>query len=180
STALKHIDISPIRNLYASASSSTPSKPAMNMFSCFPRALRRRDKSLLFDIEVLERHPYTTQTFIPLSSSSSSSFREREGRYLVIVAPALPPTPDSPFQQLGPPDLDNTRAFWAHAGQAVTYGAGTWHAPMAVIGDERMDFVVMQFVNGVAQDDCQEVMLKKEGGLSVEVKEWDREGKARL
>ncbi|KAL8975999.1 MAG: hypothetical protein Q9177_006939, partial [Variospora cf. flavescens] len=85
-----------------------------------------------------------------------------------------------PFQQLGPPDLDNIRAFWAHAGQAVTYGAGTWHAPMVVVGDERMDFVVVQFVNGVAQEDCQEVMLKKEGGISVEVKEWDREGKARL
>ncbi|KAL8959504.1 MAG: hypothetical protein Q9193_003647 [Seirophora villosa] len=169
-----------MHNLYASAPSLHPSKPAMNMFSCFPRRLNpdaRSSGKLLFDVEVLERHPYTTQTFIPLSSSSSGG---REARYLVIVAPALAPQGKGPFQRMGPPDLDNLRAFWAHAGQAVTYGAETWHAPMAVVGEERMDFVVVQFVNGVAEEDCQEVLLEKEGGICVEIQDWGREGKARL
>lgn len=81
---------------------------------------------------------------------------------------------------MGPPDLNNVRAFWARAGQAVTYGAGTWHAPMAVVGEERMDFVVVQFVNGVAEEDCQEVLLEKEGGICVQIQDWGREGKTRL
>ena len=42
----------------------------------------------------------------------------------------------------------------------MTYGAGTWHAPMVVLGDRRVDFVVTQFVNGVPEDDCQEVLVE--------------------
>jgi hypothetical protein len=37
---------------------------------------------------------------------------------------------------------------------------------MAVLGKRRVDFVVTQFVNGVAEDDCQEVLL---GGNEVRV-----------
>lgn len=43
---------------------------------------------------------------------------------------------------------------------------------MAVIGDERIDFVVVQFANGVAEEDCQEVALEVGGnreGMSVMV-----------
>jgi ureidoglycolate lyase len=58
------------------------------------------------------------------------------------------------------PDLKNLRAFVANGGQAVTYGAGTWHAPMIVIGDRPIDFVVVQFANEVGNEDCQEIMLK--------------------
>jgi len=47
----------------------------------------------------------------------------------------------------------------ARGDQAVTYAPGTWHAPMVVVGRQRVDFVVTQFVNGVPQDDCQEVLL---------------------
>ncbi|KAL8757196.1 MAG: hypothetical protein Q9184_004282, partial [Pyrenodesmia sp. 2 TL-2023] len=39
-TALKHLDVTQMRNLYGSTPSQTPSKAVMNMFSCFPRALR--------------------------------------------------------------------------------------------------------------------------------------------
>ena len=84
---------------------------------------------------------------------------------------------------MGPPDLSKIRAFWAQRGQAVTYGAGTWHAPMVVIGDERMDFVVVQFANGVAEEDCQEVELKigDEGrGLSVDLGDGGRDGRVKL
>jgi ureidoglycolate lyase len=63
------------------------------------------------------------------------------------------------------PDLCRIRTFVATATQAVTYGAGTWHAPMVALGDkgtDAMDFVVVQFANGVTFEDCQEVYL--EGG----------------
>lgn len=85
-------------------------------------------------------------------------------RYLVVVAPTLPRpnTESSPDddRDRGPPDLDNLRAFWAHGGQAVTYAAGTWHSPMAVIGDKSVDFVVLQFSNGVSGEDCEEMKIR--------------------
>jgi ureidoglycolate lyase len=156
----------------------------MSMFSCFPRNLSGigieqnsdspdPESSLLFKIAILERHPYTTQTFSPLglSASDPSAF------YIVVVARSLSssaaaeaaaPTLSDTGTGIGtstqiqienPPDLTSLRAFICRGDQAVTYGAGTWHAPMVVLGSRRVDFVVTQFVNGVADDDCQEVML---------------------
>lgn len=81
--------------------------------------------------------------------------------------------PPSQFTRLHPsarpkgpglPDLKNLRAFVAFGDQAVTYGAGTWHAPMIVIGDRPIDFVVVQFANDVGIEDCQEILLKPSKG----------------
>lgn len=99
------------------------------------------------------------------------------------MAPTLPPSDvdeDLPIptsvsqtnssEQLpgrGLPDLTRIRAFVADGSQAVTYGAGTWHAPMVVIGESPISFVVVQFANGVGNEDCQEV-------------EWENEGKGRI
>lgn len=206
----------------------------MNMFVCAPRNLRPHEPSQslpsswgdldldddedgngdyerqLLDIGILERHPFTTQTFIPMGLSPS----ERHTQYLVIVAPTLPasaskrhtgrpppyPTPKierkksikdifararpspysteaipppSSFSRLHPsarpkgpglPDLKNLRAFVAMGTQAVTYGAGTWHAPMIVVGDRSIDFVVVQFANDVGIEDCQEINLRPSNG----------------
>jgi ureidoglycolate lyase len=138
----------------------------MSMFSCFPRKLNR-DGDL--DVKILERHPFTTQTFIPLGMSAVVS----ASRFLVIVAPSLPdPLPattasETKVQIQHPPDLQNLKAFVAHGGQAITYGVGTWHAPMVVLGDLRVDFVVTQFVSGVAEEDCQEVIIGE--GISVQL-----------
>ena len=141
----------------------------MSMFSCFPRRTLSKPRRPLakgdrFPVKVLERHPFTTQTFCPLGLVSEGT----ETSYLVIVAPSL----NSAVAADGgkslverPPDLSKLRAFIAHGGQAVTYGPGTWHAPMVVLGETRIDFVVTQFVNGVPQDDCQEVGI----GESVSV-----------
>ncbi|KAL8894154.1 MAG: hypothetical protein Q9192_004567 [Flavoplaca navasiana] len=154
-TALKFIDVTQLRNGYDAAPSNVPARVTMNMFSCFPRPLRSPNPiDLPVEVKILERHPYTTQTFIPLGVG-----RETQGMYLVVVAPTLSATGKSPFKRMGPPDLSKVRKFWAHGGQAVTYGAGTWHMPMAVMGEERMDFVVVQYANGVAEEDCQEVRL---------------------
>lgn len=159
----------------------------------------------LLDVNLLERHPFTTQTFIPMGLSPE----DRHTQYLVIVAPTLPasasrrhtgrpppyPTPKvqrksktdlvararpRPFSAgTGPvssqpsvstnlarpkgsglPDLKNLRAFVARGSQAITYEAGTWHAPMIVIGDRPIDFIVVQYSNGVGIEDCQEIVLK--------------------
>lgn len=158
-TALKYIDMTFMSNSYDKSPSQKPAIPVMNMFVCFPHALTAATATTttttttaVFPIQVLERHCYTTQSFIPLGLSADS-----RTRYLVVVAPTLPPNAE--FSDLGPPDLDNLRAFWAHGGQAVTYAAGTWHSPMVVIGEKPVDFVVIQFSNGVAAEDCQETKI---------------------
>jgi ureidoglycolate lyase len=198
----------------------------------------------VFDVRILERHPYTTQTFIPLDLSSQKRvLRDRvpdkkshdwkgygegdvgitldgtaeqdeeqeEPIYLVIVAPTLKgqsaaatsattskdtavsssdPTTMSTIGTLSdpvnegtvdsnrvlirdPPDLENLRAFIARGGQAVTYGPGTWHAPMVVLGPRRVDFVVVQYVNGVEDEDCQEAAFKD--GIVVDLKSLSEE-----
>lgn len=74
------------------------------------------------------------------------------------------------------PDLNNIQAFIARGDQAVTYNAGTWHAPMVVLGEKPIDFVVVQYANGVANDDCQEVEITASDGgegLAVDVEGWD-------
>ena len=160
----------------------------MSMFTCFPRQLSSR---FVFPVTILERHPYTTQTFTPLGLSPSDG-ADAGAVYLVIVAPSLPSPSLSATQsqsQSGnvgvsasisnPPDLSKLAAFVAHGGQAVTYAAGTWHAPMAVLGRRRVDFVVTQFVNGVPADDTQEVRI----GPGVEVRLeglWDGGSKTKL
>ncbi|KIW21302.1 hypothetical protein PV08_01882 [Exophiala spinifera] len=156
---------------------TTRSKPQMSMFSCFPRNLSgvgidTSRRNLAFKVSILERHPYTTQTFSPLGLSAAD---EESTVFLVIVAPSLSSPAaakssssssnpagegqDDQIQIQNPPDLSRLRAFVAKGDQAVTYAPGTWHAPMAVIGRRRVDFVVTQFVNGVADDDCQELLL---------------------
>ncbi|KAK7540686.1 ureidoglycolate hydrolase [Phyllosticta citribraziliensis] len=234
-TALKYLDVTHMTNFYHMSPSRKPGAAVMNMFVCSPRRLRTASSSSnpssqqqLFDTTILERHPYTSQTFIPLGlspESSGAAATPSQTYYLVIVAPTLsaarsanqkrpPPFPlppprrrrsirdifsrarPSPFTNeaappppsatkgklagrpklrpkgLGLPDLSQLRAFVARGDQAVTYGAGTWHAPMVVLGGGDVDFVVVQFANGVGIEDCQEVELQAEGeGIAVVVEE---------
>ena len=235
-SATKYLDVTHMSNLYSLAPSKKAAKAVMNMFVCGPRNLRPNEPSnsmpsswgdldldeeedsiesyqrQLLDVLILERHPFTTQTFIPMGLSPL----DKHTQYLVIVAPTLPastsrgqterappyPTPhtekrkslldifararpspytnettpaESHFSKLHPsarpkgsglPDLKNLRAFVATGAQAVTYGPGTWHAPMVVIGDRPGDFVVVQFANAVGNEDCQEILLKADDTAS--------------
>lgn len=169
-SALKYSPISPMQDTYKNGTSGVPSATRMTMFCCFPRQLRtitqsNKPEKEAFDVRILERHPYTHQTFIPtdLSSHSKVGNGEEEPVFLVIVAPTLKAETTTAKTEAGktitirdPPDLRNVKAFVARGGQAVTYGAGTWHAPMVVLGQRRVDFVVVQHVNGVDDEDCQE------------------------
>lgn len=184
-SALKTSPISIFENRYPPL---PPSKPQMSMFSCFPRNLsgigiesepspgnqQGGSPRVRFRVAILERHPYTTQTFSPLGLSPGEDNNRANTFFLVIVAPSLPntttTTTNSSSRKLeikSPPDLTRLRAFIAQGNQAVTYGAGTWHAPMVVLGERRVDFLVTQFVNGVADDDCQEVPLGEGNSVAV-------------
>lgn len=82
---------------------------------------------------MLERHPYSAQTFVPLGS----------GRYLAVVCSAAPG---------GDPDLTTLRGFIASSDQVVTYARNVWHHPMTVL-DAPMEFAVAMGVTGLHDDD---------------------------
>lgn len=196
-TALKYSNVSQLVDLYRHAPSQRKAVPVMNLFVCRPRHLRvaeshhssfgvgpKATESLL-DVKILERHPFTTQTFIPMGLNSA----DQTTKHLVIVAPTvvgstpmvtLPQSleigsPSRSVQseqrevalQPSLPDLHNIRAFLADGSQAITYGAGTWHAPMAVIGERDVAFVVYQSANGIREEDCQEVELQPVNATGV-------------
>jgi ureidoglycolate lyase len=178
-SALKYLDVTHMKDFYSSAPSQKQAKAVMNMFVCAPRSLLPSQQSGtdgLFPVEILERHPFTTQTFIPLGLSPLEA---KKARYLIIVAPSLPPSSadenlpvpatanSGPLPGRGLPDLQKTRAFIANGSQAITYGAGTWHAPMVALGKDPISFVVVQFANGVGIEDCQEVAWKRENGNGI-------------
>ena len=183
-TALKYPDVTTLESKYRLSPSGAPASPRISLFASFPQALRPTSPSSstqVLDIRLLERHPYTTQTFIPLVSHVPQG--QRKNRYLVVVAPTLPaPEPGvglTPyFPQVtsvgygdggGLPDLKNIRAFLAEEGTAVTYGVGVWHAPMIVVGKGRIDFMVTQWMSGKEGEDCQEVDLGARNGEGIEI-----------
>ncbi|KND89674.1 Ureidoglycolate lyase [Tolypocladium ophioglossoides CBS 100239] len=177
-SAIQYRAASRARSLYAQAPSGR-ADPVTSVFVCAARALRPAAAASAadaphrrFTVRVVERHPFTTQTFAPLASSASA--------YLVVVAPSLAPAaadahlpvPRGPgLPGSGLPDLRGLRAFVASGAQAVTYGAGTWHAPMVVPGEPgaTLDFVVSQWMSGVRDEDCQLVEFESQGAAEPRV-----------
>ena len=82
---------------------------------------------------VMERHPFSSQTFLPLKAS----------RYLVIVAP------DGDH---GGPDLAGVRAFVAGGDQGITYRCGVWHHGVTVL-DEAAVIAVLMWCDGSSGDE---------------------------
>ncbi|KAM4063892.1 ureidoglycolate lyase domain-containing protein [Hirsutella rhossiliensis] len=182
-SAIQYRDVGCVCNLYDQAPSGR-GEPRMSVFVCAARGGGgdgEDSSAVLLPIRFLERHPFTTQTFSPLRSSAST--------YLVVVAPSLAspgpldstlgPRPANPPPPLpgtgggGLPDLRRARAFVSSDAQAVTYGAGTWHAPMMVLGrrGEALAFVVTQFASGVPAEDCQLVeYVAAEGGAEIGIR----------
>lgn len=87
---------------------------------------------LPLEIKLLEKHPYSTQAFLPMSTT---------GRYLTVVA-------------LGgeTPDLSTLAVFITEGAQGVSYKPGVWHYPMTVL-EEQLDFTCLIHEDG-SPDDC--------------------------
>ena len=83
-----------------------------------------------FEVRILEKHPSSTQVFIPMGAR----------RYLVLVC-------------LGgeAPDLSTLRAFIASGAQGVTYKPGVWHHPLVAM-DEVSDFACLVWEDGSSGD----------------------------
>lgn len=158
-SAIQYRNMSRVKNLYSQAPGGK-AEPIMSMFVCAahgPQVVSSSTDETII-VRYLERHPFTAQTFSPVKSTAS--------KYLVIVAPSLPPSDQDQHLPVpvgpglpgrGLPDLRGLRAFVVSNDQAVTYGAGTWHAPMLALGSSgtTLDFVVSQFASGIPLEDCQ-------------------------
>ena len=90
-------------------------------------------RALPFTAVEMERHRFSSQTFLPLDVA----------RYLVLVAPNA---------EGGGPDMARARAFVADGSQGISYAAGTWHHPMTVF-DRIGSFAVLTWLDGGPQDE---------------------------
>lgn len=100
-------------------------KPNLAVFRSTPRPVP-------FDVVLLERHPHSTQVFIPMVVS----------RYLVVVAPTAAD---------GGPELEGLRAFLCGPGQGISYAPGLWHHPMIAL-DQVSEFSMLAWEDGSAGD----------------------------
>ncbi len=96
---------------------------------CVVRAL---PLALPHKITDMERHAFSSQAFFPLNVE----------RYLVMVAP--PAGDDTP-------DMTGLQAFSVAGHQAINYNAGTWHHPLATLG-EPGEFAVLMWEDGGERD----------------------------
>lgn len=95
-------------------------------------------------IACLERHPFSTQTFIPLDLS----------RYLVVVAPV---------RADGNPSAAEAKAFVGAGRQGCSYATGIWHAAFTVL-DRRGSYAALIWRDGTGDD---EVFIELSESLTV-------------
>ena len=95
-------------------------------------AARIAPVALPIEIPWMERHPHSSQTFIPTDLS----------RYLVVVCPS---------DETGAPCETGMTAFVAGGNQLVNYDAGTWHYAMSPL-DRDGAYVVLRWNDGGAED----------------------------
>jgi ureidoglycolate lyase len=84
-------------------------------------------------IETLERHAYSSQSFVPIEI----------GRWLVVVAPG---------DARGGPDVARARAFLPTPLQGVSYRPNIWHSGLHVF-DRPARLTVFMWLDGTAADE---------------------------
>ena len=108
--------------------------------TCAPNlaVVRSLPQPLPLRLRLLERHPCSSQAFIPMRCS----------QYLVVVAPTAAD---------GAPDWNGLRAFLAGPSQGINYSAGCWHHPFTALG-EPAELVMLAWEDG-SHRDCEETAL---------------------
>lgn len=96
-------------------------RPNLSVFRSLPQKLPLK-------LQLLERHPHSTQAFLPMKVS----------RFLVCVAPTA---------MDGGPDVAGLRAFVCGPGQGINYARGVWHHPIVAL-DEVAEFAMLAFETG--------------------------------
>jgi ureidoglycolate lyase len=87
--------------------------------------------------ELMERHEFSSQTFIPVDV----------GRWLIVVAPHA-----APGKNEGGPDMAEARAFIADGTTGVTYKANTWHHGLTTL-DKPGRFAVFMWKAGTRDEE---------------------------
>ncbi|KAI7868741.1 galactose-binding domain-like protein [Spinellus fusiger] len=127
-TAQKHHHVAHIVNHFA----DNKGMSHMSVFHCSPAT------QLPFTIKLLERHPYSSQAFIPMTDGKVRGY---------FVAVALNGKDDRP-------DMSTLKTFIASSLQGINYGKGVWHHPMVSL-EHATSFACLVHENGVPDDDCQ-------------------------
>ncbi len=94
---------------------------------------RKLPTSLPMTSRTMERHPHSSQSFIPMEA----------GRWLIVVAPG--DADDRPAMSLA-------RAFVANPDQGVTFRRGVWHHLFTVL-DRPASFAVFMWKDATPADD---------------------------
>lgn len=153
-SAMKLIKVAPCTNNFLAAPSKHEATTNWNIFrSCVIPEKWTHDESgkgSMYNLTVLEKHPYSTQTFVPMGRDAN------EDAYVVNVAP----------EKDGQPDLDMLESFIFKGNTAVTYNTNTWHSPMVVLG-QTTDFCVVTNENDVPEENCVEVFYNP--GVNIHV-----------
>jgi len=100
------------------------------------------------DIVAFERHPHSSQTFVPLEVS----------KYLVIVCPQAPS---------GEPDYFETAAFIVPGNAGINYNPGVWHHPLTVLGSLG-SFAALVWEDG-GSSDTEWIRMPKNCHLQVDI-----------
>ena len=87
-------------------------EPNLSLYKCSPV------KSFPFILRRLERHPYSSQMFVPLSDGKAKG-------YLVVVCLSN--------EEGDKPDLSTLNAFVVSSAQGISYHPGVWHHPMVAL-----------------------------------------------
>lgn len=103
----------------------TAALPNLAFFHCTP-------VTLPFRITMVERHPHSSQAFLPLAV----------GRWLVCVAPHGPNDE---------PNLGELRAFLGGPGIGVNFRRGLWHHPIVAL-DQPARFAMLAWEDGGPDD----------------------------
>lgn len=109
----------------ALASDRPAARPNLAVFRSTPVALP-------FRIRLLERHPHSSQAFLPMLCAA----------FLVIVAPTAAG---------GEPDLGGLRAFRCGPGQGINYRLGVWHHPILAL-EAPAEFAMLAWEDGTSSD----------------------------
>ena len=96
-------------------------------------ALREPTPDRPLTSELLERHEFSSQTFVPVDV----------GRWLIVVAP---------HAKAGGPDLGGLKAFIADGRHGVTYKPNTWHHGLTTL-DKPGSFAVFMWKAGTADEE---------------------------
>lgn len=154
-TASKFHKLALINSSYPDGSGATA---GLSVFRCNPVEVVNG----VVELKALERHPYTSQAFIPMGTAGclgDEALPDPGNRYLVVVA--------HNGGSNDKPDLSTLRAFIASAAQGIMYNTAVWHQPMTVLY-KAMDLTCIetQIGNG-DKADCEVLNLDGTDGFPL-------------